>query len=67
MKKMLVASFLLAALIACSKKQPTTTPTNTGGKTEMKSDGKSTGGSTYGGDMKKTEGGSTDDPCAAPH
>jgi len=66
MKKMFVVSFVLAAalVVGCSKKNPNTTPTGTGTKTEMKQDGKAMGGATYGG---ATYGGGTEDPCAAPH
>jgi hypothetical protein len=63
MKKMFVASLVLAAAFAigCSKKNPQTTPTGTDTKTEMKKDGDAMGGDTYGG--AKTEGGGAD-PCA---
>jgi hypothetical protein len=67
MKKMFAVSLVLAAALAmgCSKKNPQTTPSNTGGtQNEMKS-GSDMGGATYGGDKGGGDAAPAD-PCAAP-
>ena len=68
MKTQLVVAFAFvlggAALFACSKKQPATTPSS--GGTEMKNDGAGMGGSTYGTTSPDPCAGAATDPCASP-